>query len=103
MTGKYVRSARGGDGSWKTSARGLEADLSYSFDPEQVRVANQALARKSMNPTDYPYPDLAIEIDLSPPQVDRPSIYRDLGVAEVWWLAGTDKLMFEQLQPDGTY
>ncbi len=92
-----------GETTWKTAVRGLEADLSYYFDPEKVRVAKEALSRKSMNPADYPYPDLALEIDLSPPQVDRSSIYRDLGVGEVWRLTRADKLIFEQLQPDGTY
>ena len=73
-----------GEATWKTKVRGLQADLSYYFDPEKIRVARDALARKSMDPADYPRPDLAIEIDMSGPQIDRPSIYADLGVAEVW-------------------
>jgi Uma2 family endonuclease len=92
-----------GETTWKTEVRGLEADLSYYFGSEKVRVAKAALARQSMSPAEYPRPDLAIEIDLSPPQVDRPSIYRDLGIAEVWRLTGPGRLIFEQLQPDGTY
>jgi Uma2 family endonuclease len=69
-----------GQTTWRTELRGLEADLSYYFDPGKIRVAREALARKSMNSADYPYPDLAIEIDMSPPQVDRRAIYRDLGL-----------------------
>ena len=92
-----------GETTWKTEIRALEADLSYYFDPEKVRVAEEAFARKSMDPADYPRPDLAIEIDMSPPQVDRPAIYKDLGVTEVWRLVKGQELIIEQLQGDGTY
>jgi len=92
-----------GQTTWKTVIRGLEADLSYYFDPEKVRMAKEALARKSMDPADYPRPDLAIEIDMSPPQVDRPAIYTDLGVAEVWRLVRGRELIILQLQADGSY
>jgi hypothetical protein len=66
-------------------------------------VARDALARDSSNPADYPKPDLAIEIDISPPQIDRPRIYSDLRVAEVWRLAKGKTLIIEQLQADGSY
>ncbi len=92
-----------GQTTWRTLLRGLEADLSYYFDAEKIRVSEEALARKSMDPTDYPWPDLAIEINMSPPQVDRPAIYRDLRVLEVWRLVRGQKLIIEQLQPDGSY
>ena len=92
-----------GQTTWQTEIRGLEADLSYYFDPEKVRVAREAMARMSMDSADYPRPDLAIEIDMSSPQVDRKSIYRDLGVAEVWRLVRGQELIIEQLHPDGSY
>jgi Uma2 family endonuclease len=92
-----------GQTTWKTGIRGLEADLSYYFDPEKVRVAKEALARGSTDPADYPRPDLAIEIDMSSPQVDRPAIYADLGVAEVWRLVRGQELIMVQLQADGSY
>jgi Uma2 family endonuclease len=93
-----------GQTTWKTEQadRGLEADQSYYFDAEKLRVARAALARRSMDPADYPHPDLAIEIDISRSQVDRPSIYKALRVAEVWRFDGI-KLVIEQLQPDGSY
>jgi Uma2 family endonuclease len=102
-TGRDLDCVPCGETTWKTSTRGLEADLSYYFDPEKVRVASDALARKSRNPADYPYPDLAIEIDMSPPQVDRAAIYAEMGVFEVWRLIGADELVIEQLQADGSY
>ena len=92
-----------GQTTWKSVIRGLEADLSYHFDPEKIRVAKEALARKSMDPADYPRPDQAIEIDMSLPQVDRPALYMDLGVAEVWRLVHGQELVLEQLQADGSY
>jgi hypothetical protein len=39
---------------------------------------------------------------MCPPQVDRPAIYRDLGVSEVWRLVRGQELMIEQLQADGS-
>ncbi len=92
-----------GQTTWKTLTRGLEADLSYYFDAEKVRVSEEALTRRSMDPADYPSPDLAIEIDMSPPEVDRPAIYKDLGVAEVWRLVRGQELIIEQLEADGSY
>jgi len=92
-----------GQTTWKTTIRGLEADLSYYFVPEKIRMAREALALKSLDPADYPRPDMAVEIDISPPQVDRPSIYQDLGVVEVWRLVRGQKLVIEQLQADGSY
>jgi Uma2 family endonuclease len=92
-----------GQTTWKTMVRGLEADLSYYFDPQKVRLAEEAFARKSMEPAVYPRPDLAIEIDMSPPQVDRPAIYKDLGIAEVWRLVRGQELIIEQLDADGSY
>ena len=91
-----------GEATWETTVRGLQADLSYHFDPEKIRVAREALARGSMEQSDYPNPDLAIEIDMSGPKVDRPAIYADLRVAEVWRL-GRKGFVIEHLQADGSY
>jgi len=83
--------------------RGLQADHSYCFDPEKVRMARAALGRESTDPVDYPTPDLAIEIDMSPPQIDRPSIYAALNVPEVWRIIRGRRVIIEHLQPDGSY
>jgi len=103
IMGRDLDSVGSGETTWKTEIRGLEADLTYCFEPEKIRVAKAALARLSKDPADYPRPDLAIEIDMSPPQVDRPAIYTDLGVAEVWRLVQGRVLIIEQLQADGSY
>ena len=49
-----------------------------------------------------PPPDLAIEIDLSPPDVEKASIYARLGVPEIWrWRGG--RLNVLALQAGGGY
>ena len=91
-----------GEATWDTPDRGLQVDLSYHFDPEKIRVVREALARGSMKQDDYPNPDLAIEIDMSGPQVDRPAIYAALRVAEVWRL-NRKGFVIEHFQADGSY
>jgi Uma2 family endonuclease len=83
--------------------RGLQADLSYCFDPDKVRMAREALARGSKDPDDYPRPDLAVEIDISPSRIDRPGIYAALRVGEVWRVGRDRTVIIEHLQPDGSY
>src|SRR5207237_3040543 len=61
-----------------------------------------ARRRDSDDIADYPNPDLAIEVDISPPQVDRVGIYTALRVAEVWRFDG-ETLVIERLTPEGTY
>jgi Uma2 family endonuclease len=93
-----------GETTWKRMeiARGLEADECYYFLPEKLAADAQALARGSDDIADYPNPDLAIEVDISPPQVDRAGIYAALGVAEVWRFDGRE-VVIERLTPEGTY
>jgi len=43
-----------------------------------------AISRALTTSRTTPNPDLAIEVDISPPQVDRAGIYATLGVTEVW-------------------
>jgi Uma2 family endonuclease len=93
-----------GETTWKRIgvARGLEADECYYFLPEKLAADAAAVARGSDDIADYPNPDLAIEVDVSPPQVDRASIYAALRVAEVWRFADS-LLVIERLTPEGNY
>jgi Uma2 family endonuclease len=93
-----------GETTWKRPEieRGLEADLSYYFDPQKRAIEKAALARRSNDVDGYPNPDLAIEIDLSGPSSDRPGIYAKLKVPEVWRFNGAT-LTIEHLQADGSY
>jgi Uma2 family endonuclease len=93
-----------GETTWKRPdvARGLEADQSFYFTAEKRALDSASLARKSNDVADYPNPDLAIEVNLSPSQVDRPSIYAALKVTEIWRFDG-ECLVIERLAPEGTY
>ena len=82
--------------------RGLEADQSYYFLPEKLVAAKAAMAQGSNDVADYPNLDLAIEVDISPSQVDRPEIYAKLQVAEVWRFDG-QILTIERLDDRGRY
>jgi Uma2 family endonuclease len=79
-----------GQTTWKRESvgRGLEADHSYYFDADKLAAEARARARQSNDVSDYPNPDLAIEIDISPSQIDRPGIYGALKIPEVWRFEG---------------
>jgi Uma2 family endonuclease len=93
-----------GQTTWKRPeiARGLEADECYYFLPEKLAADAAALERHSKDIADYPNPDLAIEVDISRPQVDRAGIYAALAVTEIWRLEG-DQVIIERLTPEGKY
>ena len=93
-----------GQTTWKRpeTLRGIEADLCYFFDPAKLAIAADARMRRSNDIADYPNPDLAVEIDLSEPKVDRPAIYAMLEIAEIWRFDG-QSVVIEQLRGDGAY
>jgi Uma2 family endonuclease len=92
------------DTTWKRPkiSRGLEADDCYYFLPEKLQAYAAADQRGSDDVSDYPNPDLAIEVDISEPRVDRPGIYAALDVAEVWRFDGRE-VVIERLTPEKTY
>ena len=73
-----------GSTTWKRKKlkRAIESDLCYYFDP--AKLAAYAAALRSNNVDVYPNPDLAVEIDISKPKIDRPGIYAALEVPEFW-------------------
>ncbi len=90
--------------TWKRPKlqRSIEADNSYYLDPGKIATSAAAAARKSRKASDYPNPDLAMEVDLSPPKADRLSIYAALQVTELWIFDGT-QLTIYRLGDDGRY
>jgi Uma2 family endonuclease len=95
-----------GQTTWKRPqvARGLESDESYFFRADKLIAVADAKARRSPKIADYPNPDLAIEIDISPSKIDRPGIYAALRVAEVWRFDGeSEQVIIERLGEDGSY
>jgi Uma2 family endonuclease len=95
-----------GQTTWKRPEvhRGVESDECYYFKPEKIAAATAAMARRSKNVSDYPNPDLGIEVDISPSRIDRPGIYAALQVGEVWRFEGeSDRVIIERLGEDGSY
>ncbi len=95
-----------GQTTWKRPevARGLEADESYFFRPEKIAAVTEAKSRRSKKIVDYPNPDLGIEVDISPSEIDRPGIYAALRVAEVWRFDFERlEVVIERLGDDGCY
>jgi len=82
--------------------RGIQADNCYYLTADKIKAGLIGHARKSNDAKDYPNPDLAIEVDLSPPKIDREGIYAALQVAELWTFDGT-KLTISRLDENGQY
>lgn len=93
-----------GQTTWKRPelTRGLEADDSFYFRADKISAVAAARRRRSMDIADYPNPDLAFEVDISPPAVDREDIYRKMQVAEIWCFDGKE-VTIQGLGADGTY
>jgi hypothetical protein len=93
-----------GSTTWKRPdiARGIEAESSYCFDPEKLALCRAAYDRGENDGAAFPIPDLAAEIDISPPKIDRPGIYSKLQVPEVWRF-GDEVMSIEQLDRSGNY
>ncbi len=93
-----------GETTWArpTIARGLESDQCYLFAPEKLAQFTAARRRGSRDIADYPNPDLAVEVDISRPEVDRAAIYAALQVVEIWRFHGGQVFM-ERLTSQGTY
>ena len=91
-----------GSTTWKRKKleRAIESDVCYYFDPAKLAAAQAAAGSDDVDL--YPNPDLAIEIDVSPPKIDRPGIYAALPVPEFWRLRNS-AVSIEQLGPDGKY
>ena len=91
-----------GSTTWKRQKlnRAIESDLCYYF--EIAKLEAYAAALRSNNVDDYPNPDLAVEIDISKPKIDRQGIYAALEVPEIW-RSRKQSVSIEQLGRDGRY
>ena len=91
-----------GSTTWKRAKlkRAIESDVCYYFDPAKLAAAAAAAHSDDVNL--YPNPDLVVEVDISPPKIDRPGIYAALEVPE-FWRVRNNVVSIEQLGPDGTY
>jgi Uma2 family endonuclease len=90
--------------TWKRPEieRGVEADSCYYLDAAKIDTVLAATRRKSNDVKEYPNPHLVIEVDISPPQTDRMSIYAAMRVAEVGRFDG-QTLTIDRLDAGGRY
>ena len=68
-------------------------DLAQGLEPDQCYyIQNEPLVRgvEQIDLSQYPPPDLAIEIDITSSSLNRFKIYAALGVPEVWRYDGSD-------------
>ena len=93
-----------GSTTWKRAAkrRGVESDQCYYFHRAKLEASDAAASRDSNDVADYPDPDLAVEIDISPSKIDRPTIYAALKVSELWRFK-EGAISIERLGPNGVY
>ena len=109
--GQFVKAVAGAVGipcrgmgltTWKRLklARGLESDRCFYFHPDKRSAAARAFGANDL--AGFPNPDLAIEVDLSRPAVDRAGIYAALVVPEVWRFSAK-QVVIERLTPGGIY
>jgi Uma2 family endonuclease len=75
----------------KIARKGIEPDNCYYIQNELT-----VRGRETLNLTNSPPPDLAIEIDITSTSVDKFDIYSALGVGELWRYDGNN-LKFYQL------
>jgi Uma2 family endonuclease len=80
-------------------------DLEKGLEPDDcfyIEHAADIIGKRELDLTIDPPPDLAIEIDITPPGVKRQPIYAALGVPEVWRYDGRH-LHFLHRQSDSGY
>ncbi len=77
--------------------KGLEPDECY-----YLANADRVRGMKEFDPTVYPPPDLAIEVDITRRSIPRQPIYAALGVPELWRFDGK-RIHILQLSSEGRY
>ena len=82
--------------------RGIESDNCYYLDLEKIASGLSLIRQRVNDVAAYPNPDLAIEVDISPPQADRQAIYAAMGVTELWSFDG-QVLTIRRLDENGRY
>lgn len=88
-----------GSATWRREADsgGLEADECY-YVAHYAAVVDKEEISLAVDPP----PDIAVEVELSNPSLDKQSVYARLKIPELWRLHAGG-LEFLHLRPDGTY
>jgi Uma2 family endonuclease len=77
--------------------KGIEPDKCFYFKNEPI-----VRGKKTIDLSVDPPPDLAIEIEIADPLLDRIAIYSAIGVPEIW-IRRDGAISFRRLQDDATY
>lgn len=78
-------------------------DLQHGIEPDECFYIANAFRMIENREPDFrvdPPPDLAIEVDITSSSIDRVSLYRSIGVPELWRFDG-QAIQFLQLRPGG--
>ena len=81
----------------KPKQKGLEPDECY-----YIQTAPPGIEVMAVNLSQYPPPDLAIEVDISRSSIPRQPVYAFIAVPEVWRFDG-ERVIFLHRQTDGQY
>ena len=92
--------APGKSTTWRqiSASRGLQADECY-YVQNVHRVADKLDLDLSVDPP----PDLAVEVEVESPLLDKVDVYRGLGVPELWRVRADGACEFFQLDAAGRY
>jgi Uma2 family endonuclease len=89
-----------GETTWRKQldAKGLEADDSY-----HIQNIERVLGKSELDLTTDPPPDLAIEIEVASPLMDKMEVYRGLKVPELWQIRADGGCSMFLLDAAGIY
>ena len=89
-----------GEATWKQHARsqGLESDACYYI--QNIAAAGSG---EDVDLTRDPPPDLAVEVEVTVPLIDKLPIYLAIGIPEVWHVRAPDTVEFLQRSSEGTF
>jgi Uma2 family endonuclease len=89
-----------GEATWKRHARlqGLESDACYYIQRVAAVGDGEAIDLERDPP-----PDLAIEIEVSVPLIDKLPIYLSLGIEELWHIRAPDSVEFLRRDSAGSF
>lgn len=75
----------------KLKEKGVEPDACF-----YIQSADKVIGKiKSLDPKNYPVPDVAVEVDITHDSLDKFPIYAALGVPELWLYDGDDLTFYE--------
>lgn len=95
-----MHSEPSGATTWRKqkALKGLEADDCY-----HIQNIERVLGKTELDLTVDPPPDLAIEVEVTSPMIDKVEVYRSLKVLELWRLKADGSCEMYLLDASGAY